>query len=190
MSLWLWAGALALAVVACIAQRGRAKQAAPNYTDDAAAIAQTRKRDNALTWDDYFLSVARLSAMRSKDPSTQVGCCIVTPDRKIVGVGYNGFARGCDDDVLGWGKLEKQDHVVHAEVNAVCNANGPCKDTCAYVTLFPCPDCTKLLVQAGVSEVVYENGNTATTSAVRVMRMAGVRMRKCRVTQTIVIPEG
>lgn len=62
------------------------------------------RRKDAMNWDDYFMSVAFLSAMRSKDPSTQVGACIVNKDKRIVGIGYNGFPRGCSDDDLPWAR--------------------------------------------------------------------------------------
>ena len=122
----------------------------------------TRKRtEGVISWDDYFMSVAFLSAMRSKDPSTQVGACIVNPiHNRIVGIGYNGFPRGCDDDELPWARtgeeLEtKYPYVCHAEVNAVLNKNSADVHGCTiYVGLFPCNECAKMIIQSGIKEVV------------------------------------
>ena len=119
------------------------------------------KRGDYLNWDDYFMSVAVLSAKRSKDPSTQVGACIVNTDRKIVGIGYNGFPTGCSDDELPWAR-EAQDpldtkypFVCHAEMNAIVNSSGSVKHCTMYVDLFPCNECAKLIVQSGIRRVVY-----------------------------------
>lgn len=116
-----------------------------------------------ITWDEYFMGIAKLSAKRSKDPNTQVGCCIVNEDKKIVAVGYNGMPRGCVDEKFPWhvkeGKLQetKYAYVVHAELNAILNATTPLKDCILYVTLFPCNECTKAIIQAGIKEIVYED---------------------------------
>jgi len=146
------------------------------------------KRPDYLSWDEYFMCVARLSAMRSKDPSTQVGACIVNEDRHIVGVGYNGFPRGCSDEELPWSKegpfLEtKYPYVVHAEANAILNSIGGDLTGCAiYVALFPCNECAKLIIQAGIREVVYLSDKYADTDPVRaakrMLAQAGVRLRQ------------
>ena len=118
------------------------------------------RRDH-LSWDDYFMSVAMLSAQRSKDPSTQVGACIVNADRKIVGIGYNGFPIGCDDDSLPWTRESedplqtKYPYVCHAEMNAIMNAHADLKGCTIYVDLFPCNECAKLIIQSGIRKVVY-----------------------------------
>ena len=119
------------------------------------------KRSNYLQWDDYFMSVAFLSAQRSKDPVTQVGACIVDTDNKIVGIGYNGMPNGCDDDMLPWGKTDnwldsKYPYVCHAEMNAILNRNASSVKNCKlYVALFPCNDCAKLIIQSGITKVLY-----------------------------------
>ncbi|XP_063715964.1 deoxycytidylate deaminase-like [Symsagittifera roscoffensis] len=119
------------------------------------------KRNDYLSWDEYFMSVALLSAQRSKDPNRQVGACVVNSDNKIVSVGYNGFPVGCDDDDFPWGKKggfldTKYAYVCHAEMNAVVNRNTTqVKDCRIYVTLFPCNECTKLLIQSGIKEVIF-----------------------------------
>lgn len=146
------------------------------------------KRQDYLSWDEYFMCIARLSAMRSKDPSTQVGACIVNADRHIVGVGYNGFPLGCSDDELPWGKdgsfLEtKYPYVVHAEANAILNSIGGNLSGCSiYVALFPCNECAKLIIQAGIREVVYLSDKYSDTDPVRAARrmfaQAGVRLRQ------------
>lgn len=118
------------------------------------------KRLDFISWDTYFMGVAILSSKRSKDPSTQVGACLVNQNKKIIGIGYNGFPRGIEDDEFPWQKdgsfLEtKYAYVVHAEVNAVLNATESLNGASCYVTLFPCNDCAKVLIQSGVKEVVY-----------------------------------
>ncbi len=118
------------------------------------------KRTNYISWDEYFMGVALLSSMRSKDPITQVGACIVNNKKRIVGIGYNGFPYGVEDDTFPWTKegewLEsKYPYVVHAEPNAILNSTVSLDDTTLYVTLFPCNDCAKLIIQSGIREVVY-----------------------------------
>jgi dCMP deaminase len=118
------------------------------------------KRKDYISWDQYFMGVALLSAMRSKDPQTQVGACIVNKKKRIVGIGYNGFPYGVDDDDYSWGKNDdwidsKYPYVVHAEPNAILNATVSLEDATLYVTLFPCNECAKLIIQSGIREVVY-----------------------------------
>ncbi|XP_030836562.1 deoxycytidylate deaminase isoform X2 [Strongylocentrotus purpuratus] len=120
------------------------------------------KREDYLDWADYFMAVAFLSAQRSKDPRTQVGACIVNDENKIVGIGYNGMPRGCSDEALPWQRknddwLEtKIPYVCHAEMNAVMNKNCASVKGCTiYVALFPCNECTKVIMQSGIKEVVY-----------------------------------
>ena len=119
------------------------------------------KRSDYITWDEYFMGVASLSAQRSKDPSTQVGACIVDDENRIMTVGYNGMPRGCSDDEFPWeregGMLDtKYAFVCHAEMNAILNCGtADLKNTRVYVTLFPCRECTKALIQKGIKEVIY-----------------------------------
>lgn len=116
-----------------------------------------------ISWDEYFMGLAKLSAKRSKDPNTQVGCCIVNDEKKIVAIGYNGLPRGCNDKDFPWdirkGNLEdtKYAYVVHAERNAILNATTSLKGTTLYVTLFPCNECVKSIIQSGIKEIVYED---------------------------------
>jgi dCMP deaminase len=137
----------------------------------------TGKRSDYLSWDEYFIAVALLSAQRSKDPSTQVGACIVNPEHKIVGVGYNGFPIGCSDDDLPWSRegapLEtKYPYVCHAELNAVLNSiPGSLKDCTIYTALFPCNECAKVIIQAGIKTVVYLSDKYAATDAVRASKI-------------------
>jgi dCMP deaminase len=128
----------------------------------AAATSSTTRREDYLSWEDYFMAVSYLSAMRSKDPSTQVGACIVNAENRIVGIGYNGFPVGCGDEELPWGRDDpdplktKYMYVVHAEVNAILNRNVADTRGCRmYVGLFPCNECAKLIIQSGIAEVVY-----------------------------------
>ena len=131
------------------------------------------KRQDYLRWDQYFMGIALLSAQRSKDPSTQVGACIVNDRKHIVGVGYNGFPRGISDEDLPWGRdgehLEtKYPYVVHAEVNAVLNSvQSDLKGCTLYVALFPCNECAKIIIQSGISRIVYLSDKYAETDSVK-----------------------
>ncbi|XP_071477859.1 deoxycytidylate deaminase-like [Diadema antillarum] len=120
------------------------------------------KRTDYLDWADYFMAVAFLSAQRSKDPRTQVGACIVNDENKIVGIGYNGMPIGCSDEDLPWQRHgdewvdTKTPYVCHAEMNAVMNKNCASVKGCTiYVALFPCNECTKVIIQAGIKSVIY-----------------------------------
>lgn len=132
---------------------------------------KTKKREGYLDWDTYFMSVAMLSAMRSKDPNTQVGACIVDKNNRILSIGYNGTPNGYDDDNFPWDRegnpLEtKYLYVVHAERNAVLNYRGSRKDlegAKIYVDLFPCNECAKEIVQCGIKEVIYLSDKYANT---------------------------
>lgn len=118
------------------------------------------KREDYIQWDEYFMGVALLSAQRSKDPATQVGACIVNDRKRIVGIGYNGFPRGVEDDQFPWEKKSewlnsKYPYVVHAEPNAILNSTVSLENSTLYVTLFPCNECAKLIIQSGIKEVVF-----------------------------------
>lgn len=134
---------------------------------------KTQKRTNYLSWDEYFMGVALLSAERSKDPNTQVGACVATEDNKIVGVGYNGFPWGCSDDKLPWAREgmfldTKYPYVCHAELNAVLNSTTHDLKRCRiYVGLFPCNECTKVIIQSGIKEIIYLSDKYAATDSVK-----------------------
>ena len=154
------------------------------------------KRENYITWDEYFMGVAMLAARRSKDPNTQVGACIVSQDKSIISTGYNGLPNGCSDDEYPWereGEETKYPYVVHAELNAILNANGrDLRGSRLYVALFPCNECAKAIIQAGVKEVLYLSDKYADTSATRaskrMMDSAGVAYRQLQPsTKTIVL---
>lgn len=125
-----------------------------------------------LNWDEYFMAVALLSARRSKDPSTRVGACIVSPDNRIIGVGYNGLPRKFDDSKFSWDNREKGDiynkynFVVHAELNAILNSTKELHDGRIYVSLFPCNECAKAIIQSGITEVIYLDDKYASTNEV------------------------
>lgn len=150
------------------------------------------KREGYLSWDAYFMGIALLSAQRSKDPGTQVGACIVGPDRKILSVGYNGMPTGCSDDAMPWereGKPMETKYlfVCHAELNAILNyAGGSLKGARIYTTLFPCNECAKAIIQAGIREVVYLSDKYADSDSVtaskKMMDMTGVTYRTYRPT--------
>jgi dCMP deaminase len=156
-------------------------------------------RQNYLSWEDYFMSVAFLSAQRSKDPNKQVGACIVGPDKIISGIGYNGFPRGCADNSLPWAKKSqdgdqlktKYPYVCHAEMNAIMNKNqSSLEGATIYVTMFPCNECSKLLIQSGIKEVVYYEDkrqgklnakpDPTYTASMTMLGMAGVIIRQHR----------
>ncbi|HCA04691.1 MAG TPA: cytidine deaminase [Ruminococcaceae bacterium] len=144
------------------------------------------KRSEYITWDEYFMGVALLAAKRSKDPNTQVGACIVDKNNIILSTGYNGFPYGCSDDEYSWertGADTKYNYVVHAELNAILNARG--KDLHGarlYVDLFPCNECAKAIIQAGIGEVVYLYDKYAdspqTVASKRMLGSAGVTLTK------------
>ena len=118
------------------------------------------KRKDYLRWGDYFMGTALMAAQRSKDPSTQVGACIVDRKNRIIGIGYNGFPNGCSDDEFPWdSKAEHLDtkypYVCHAELNAISNSFGDLSGATMYVTLFPCNECAKLIIQSGISSIEY-----------------------------------
>ena len=142
------------------------------------------KRLDYISWDEYFMGVALLAAKRSKDPNTQVGACIVDSNNVILTTGYNGFPQGCSDDEFPWdreGEITKYPFVVHAELNAILNASGKSlRGSRLYVALFPCNECAKAIIQAGVSEVVYLSDKYADTPATKASKMmlqaAGVKL--------------
>ena len=146
------------------------------------------KRQDYISWDEYFMGVAMLAARRSKDPNTQVGACIVSPDNIIVSTGYNGMPKGCSDDEFPWereGQDTKYPYVVHAELNAILNANGRDLRGCTlYVALFPCNECTKAIIQSGIREVFYLSDKYADTmgniASKRMLMAAGVKFTRLR----------
>ena len=157
----------------------------------------SEKRDGYITWDEYFMGVAKLSAMRSKDPNTQVGACIVSQDNKILSMGYNGFPKGCEDDEFPWERdgdanETKYPFVTHAELNAILNAGGnSLKDCRIYVALFPCNECAKAIIQSGINEVIYISDkyadSDATLASKRMLASAGVKLTRFASNKTITI---
>jgi dCMP deaminase len=147
------------------------------------------KKKDYLSWDEYFMGIAKLSAMRSKDPNTSVGACIVDAGNKILSVGYNGMPRGCSDDEYPWARESENEldikylYVCHAELNALLNYTGThLQNSRIYTTLFPCNECTKALIQSGIKEVIYMEDKYADTPSViaakRMMKSAGIHYRK------------
>ena len=151
------------------------------------------KREGYISWDEYFMGVALLAAQRSKDPSTQVGACIVDGDKRILSTGYNGFPHGCSDDDFPWNRDDskgetKYQFVVHAELNAILNASG--KDlhgSTVYVALFPCNECAKAIIQAGIKEVIYlsdkYNGTPSVNASKRMLTAAGITLTQLKPTK-------
>lgn len=159
----------------------------------------TGKRTDYISWDEYFMAVAQLSAQRSKDPSTQVGACIVNVKKRIIGIGYNGFPSGCSDDELPWERdgdfLDtKYPYVCHAELNAITNATNryDLEGATMYVSLFPCNECAKLAVQVGIKEIIYLSDKYADNekfiAARNILEMSGVACRAFEThTESIVL---
>ena len=143
------------------------------------------KRKDYISWDEYFMGIAILAAKRSKDPNTQVGACIVSPDNIIISTGYNGMPKGCSDDLYPWereGAQTKYPYVVHAELNAILNANGrDLRGSRLYVALFPCNECAKAIIQSGIREIIYlsdkYHDTNASIASRRLFNMAGVKYR-------------
>ena len=141
------------------------------------------KRADYINWDEYFMGIAMLAAKRSKDPNTQVGACIVSQDNIIISTGYNGMPKGCSDDEFPWereGEVTKYPYVVHAELNAILNANGrDLRHSRIYVALFPCNECAKAIIQSGVKEVLYLSdkyqGTMGNLASKRMLDVAGVK---------------
>ena len=145
-------------------------------------------RNNYISWDDYFMGVAILSSKRSKDPNTQVGACIVNTENKILSIGYNGLPHGCSDDDFPWDRdgeylKTKYPYVVHAELNAILNAQGKTLvGSRIYVALFPCNECAKAIIQSGIKEVIYLSNKYAESDLVkastRMFESSGVKVSK------------
>ncbi len=146
------------------------------------------KRQDYISWDEYFMAVAKLAGMRSKDPNTQVGACIVSADNKILSMGYNGFPRGCSDDDFPWARegetlSTKYVYTVHSELNAILNyRGGSLEGAKIYVSLFPCNECAKAIIQSGIKTVIYDCDKYSMTDPViaskKMFDAAGVRYCK------------
>lgn len=146
------------------------------------------KRKDYISWDEYFMGVAILASMRSKDPNTQVGACIVNAKNKIMSVGYNGLPIGCSDDEFPWDRTgdkydTKYPYVCHAELNAILNNPGGSLEGCRiYVPLFPCNECAKAIIQCGIKEIIYLSDKYADSVDVkaskRMLTAAGVKYTK------------
>jgi dCMP deaminase len=157
-------------------------------------LIEVKKRQDYISWDEYFMGVALLSAKRSKDPSTQVGACIVNAKNKIVGAGYNGLPIGCSDDDFPWDKEgdflnTKYPFICHAELNAILNNIGMDLQGCKiYTALFPCNECSKAIIQSGITEVIYLSdkyaGNAIFKASKIMLDTAGVTYRKVEATIT------
>lgn len=167
------------------------------YSKKAKELVMSDKRKDYLGWDDYFMGVSLLASGRSKDPNTQVGACIVDDQNRILSTGYNGFPQGCSDDEFPWNRDEslgetKYQFVVHAELNAVLNARGKSlAGASLYVSLFPCHECAKAIIQSGIKEIIYlsdkYNGTTSDIASKRMLNAAGVKLRKFEPTQKKIV---
>ena len=151
------------------------------------------KREEYINWDEYFMGIALLSGQRSKDPNSQVGACIVSQDNKILSMGYNGLPIGCSDDDIPWEREgnfinTKYPYVCHAELNAILNYTGASlKGSKVYVTLFPCNECAKAVIQSGIKEIIYLEDKYADTDSVKASKKM---MDMCNIKYTKYIPTG
>ena len=145
------------------------------------------KRKDYISWNEYFMGVAMLSAQRSKDPNSQVGCCIVSDKHKILSMGYNGFPNGISDDEFPWDRNgdqldTKYLYVCHSELNAILNTNSDLKNSTLYVTMFPCNECTKAIIQKGVKRIVYLEDkypdSPSTIASKRMLNKVGIIVEK------------
>lgn len=151
---------------------------------------ENNKREKYISWRDYFASLAYITSLRSKDPNTQVGCCIFNPEtHRVVSLGYNGFPNDCSDDEFPWTKTSKNDdenkyfYVVHAELNAILNAKRDISGCYMMVTLFPCRECTKAIIQSGISKVFYLNEpkklyDPDKLAAMKMLNAAGIELER------------
>ncbi len=159
----------------------------PSGEQPMAEMAGAAKYQEYISWDEYFMGIALFSAMRSKDPNTRVGACVVNGDNRILAIGYNGLPAGCSDDEYPWGRQgedidTKYPYVCHAELNAILNATASLKGCRMYTALFPCNECAKAIIQAGVREVVYLSDKYRDTpmneASRRMLKSAGVALRQ------------
>lgn len=151
-----------------------------------------KRTDNLLTWEEYFMGLAHLSGLRSKDPNTQVGAVIVDENNRVVSIGYNGFPSGVSDDEFPWGREggvldTKYAFVVHAELNAILNSQRSVRGCSLYVSLFPCNECAKAIIQAGIKRIIFESdkydGADTNIASKRMLRAAGVEL--VRISHTV-----
>lgn len=145
-------------------------------------------KNKHISWDEYFMGIAILSSLRSKDPTTKVGACIVSQDNRVLSLGYNGMPRGCDDCIMPWGRDDedplnnKYPYVVHAELNAILNANKDIRGSKIYVTLFPCNECAKAIIQSGIKEIIFlsevHRDEFSGIASDRLLKTAGVKITR------------
>lgn len=151
------------------------------------------KRTDYINWDEYFMGIAILSSQRSKDPNSQVGACIVSQDNKILSMGYNGFPIGCSDEDISWEREgdfidTKYPYVCHAELNAILNYTGiSLRGSKVYVTLFPCNECAKAIIQSGIKEIIYLDDKYKDTDGVKASKKM---FEMCGVKYTQYVPTG
>lgn len=154
------------------------------------------KRNDYISWDEYFMGVAELSSKRSKDPTTQVGACIVAPNNHILSLGYNGMPTGCDDNDMPWSRegdalKTKYPFVCHAELNAILNNNGNIlRGSRIYTTLFPCNECAKAIIQSGIKSVIYKLDKYFSTDSViaakRMFDLSGVKYMQYKSSNKVI----
>jgi dCMP deaminase len=154
-----------------------------------------KKREDYISWNEYFMKLAQITAKRSKDPSSQVGACIVNKNNKIISVGYNGLPNGMNDDEFNWSRNNnyldsKYPYICHAEMNAIFNSNQilNLRDTIIYTTLHPCNECAKLIVQSGIKKVIYlehkYKDHQSFIASMRILDECGIEVEQFKKTDT------
>ena len=166
-------------------------------------MGNTEKRKNVPSKTNVYMAISKLISKRSKDPNTQVGAVIVSSDDRILSVGYNGFPNGCSDDEFPWARSAKREYdtkypyVVHAELNAILNFRGDNKafeGSTLYVTLFPCHECAKAIIQSGITRLVYLDNKYSNTEdfkeSLRMLRAASIMIDSYELLENEIIEIG
>ncbi len=152
---------------------------------------------SSLNWDEYFMLQAMIASYKSKDPHTKVGCVFVDENNHQITMGYNGTVAGIDESLIPWGnnkdvslEFQKYGYVVHSEANAISHSNKSLKGARAYVTLFPCNECAKLIASQKVDSIIYLSDKYRDTTenkiAKRIFDMSGIKYRQLEIQTNII----
>lgn len=132
-----------------------------------------------ISWDNYFIEIAKTISSKSKDPHTKVGAVLVDNENRIIGTGYNGFPPGFSDTEERWQRPTKYSYVVHAEANCLLHSIVKPKGHTMYTTMFPCQECAKLLATSGVKKIVYLDDKYKNDVADTIFKEMGILIYKC-----------
>lgn len=134
--------------------------------------------DKIPNWSEYFMAIARTVSIRSKDPNTKVGAVLVDKDNRIIGTGYNGFPQAMIETPELWQRPIKYEYVVHAEVNCILHSTSNTKNSSLFVTMYPCKDCAKLIVNAGVKRIIYADDKYKNEISEHIFNSCGINVRQ------------